>query len=346
MEEGRRTTASARTRSPARPDGRLHHRLMLTVAVALGLVVMVVVVALWHHGPQVNGTAAPSGSSPSAGSPVPAHPSTTTSPVAPSPSTTSSLPPVTTTTNAPLEAQFSSYLGSRQGDVTASVLNLANGQTFRYNPGVGQATASIVKVDIMATLMAQSTASGQPIPAADQQLLHSMIEVSDNESATALWNAVGGPGGITTYNRLVGMGSTVPSSCLQCPGFIYPGWGLTTTTPSDQIALLQSLLFPNARISATDRAEALSLMENITPSEDWGVSSGVPSGVTVALKNGWVPLQNGLWQVNSIGYINGDGRDYLIAVMDNGNPDEQYGIDTIQALSSMVWAAEGPSTTS
>ena len=64
--------------------------------------------------------------------------------------------------------------------------------------------------------------------------------------------------------------------------------------------------------------------------------------MNVALKNGWVPLPDSLWQIDSIGWINGDGRDYLIAVLTDGNPTEDYGIATIDALSSLVWTALTP----
>ena len=65
----------------------------------------------------------------------------------------------------------------------------------------------------------------------------------------------------------------------------------------------------------------------------------VPPQVTVALKNGWLPLNDAGtdWQVNSVGWVSGLGRDYLIAVLSTGNPTEQYGIDTIDQLSGAVW---------
>jgi hypothetical protein len=83
----------------------------------------------------------------------------------------------------------------------------------------------------------------------------------------------------------------------------------------------------------------LSLLENVTPAQRWGVSGGVPAQVTVALKNGWLPLAgvDSDWQINSVGWISGGGRNYLMAVLTTGNPTEQYGIDTIDQLSAMVW---------
>jgi len=124
-----------------------------------------------------------------------------------------------------------------------------------------------------------------------------------------------------------------------CPGFPWPGWGLSTTTPADQLVLLRELVKPSSLITNANRDYALSLMENVTPDQRWGVTGGVPAQATVALKNGWLPLNsaNDNWQINSVGWISGSGRDYLIAVLTTGNPTEQYGIDTIDQLAAMVW---------
>ena len=164
-----------------------------------------------------------------------------------------------------------------------------------------------------------------------------MIEDSDNDAATSLWDEVGGATGIGAYNDRAGLTRTTPSACVTCAGFPWPGWGLTTTVPEDQLTLLKQLITPGPRplLSDAERSYALSLMENVTPGQRWGITGGVPAGVTVALKNGWLPLDdaNTDWQVNSVGWVSGDGRDYLIAVLTTGNPTEQYGIDTINALS-------------
>jgi hypothetical protein len=170
-----------------------------------------------------------------------------------------------------------------------------------------------------------------------------MIEDSDNDAATALWGLVGGSTGIAAYNAQAGLGGTTPSACVQCPGFPWPGWGLTKTTPHDQVTLLRQLFTAGGQLTPADRQFALSLLENVTPAQRWGVSGGVPSGVTVALKNGWLPLDaaNSDWQINSVGWVSGEGRDYLMAVLSTGNPSEQYGISTLNALGSMAWKALG-----
>jgi hypothetical protein len=59
------------------------------------------------------------------------------------------------------------------------------------------------------------------------------------------------------------------------------------------------------------------------------------------LKNGWVPIVSDDWQVNSIGYVSGTGREYLIAVLTNADPNEQYGVATIEGMSSIIWSVLG-----
>jgi hypothetical protein len=247
-----------------------------------------------------------------------------------------------TTAPAPLPDPFgaaAAFLSGRSGTVLAAVEDLATQQTWAVGSGPPQAEASIVKLDILETLLAQRARSGAALSGSDSALAQSMIEDSDNDSATDLWDEVGGGTGIGSFNAAAGLAQTTPSGCVACPGFPWPGWGLTRTVPADQLTLLRQIAAPGPLLSAADRSYALSLLENVTPSQRWGVSGGVPPAVTIALKNGWLPLNDADtdWQVNSIGWVSGQGRDYLVAVLTTGNPSEQYGIDTISGLSAILW---------
>jgi hypothetical protein len=240
-----------------------------------------------------------------------------------------------------LTGAAASYVATRAGTVLAAVYDVGTGRSWRLGDGPAQPAASVVKLDILETLLA--TQGGTALSPGDQSLSQSMIEDSNNGAATSLWYEAGGAAGIGAYNDRAGLTRTTPSACVTCAGFPWPGWGLTTTVPYDQLSLLKQLIAPGPRplLSDAERSYALSLMENVASDQRWGISGGVPAGVTVALKNGWLPLNgaNTDWQVNSIGWVSGDGRDYLIAVLTTGNPTEQYGIDTINALSSLVWTA-------
>ena len=230
-------------------------------------------------------------------------------------------------------------MSERTGTVTAAVYDIRTGQTWTFGSTRPQAEASIVKLNILEALYAQHRTSSGELSASDTSLAESMMEDSDNDAATSLWDAVGGPSEIASFNTSAGLTHTEPSACVQCPDFPWPGWGLSTTTPSDQLALLRELIRPSTLLTDAQRDSALKLMENVAPSQRWGVSGGVPSEARVALKNGWLPLNeaNTNWQVNSIGWVSGSGRDYLLAVLTTGNPSEQYGIDTINQLSAQVW---------
>ena len=96
------------------------------------------------------------------------------------------------------------------------------------------------------------------------------------------------------------------------------------------------MAYPSAVLSAESQAYIEGLMQNVTPSQRWGVSGGVPAGSSVALKNGWLPNGAG-WEINSIGHIAGKGHDYVIAVMTANDPSMAYGITTVEGVSSLVW---------
>ena len=229
---------------------------------------------------------------------------------------------------------MAAYLDGAPGDVTAAVYDRRNGVTALYRPGVTEDEASIMKVDILATLLAQAQARNQPLTDEDQLLAQQMIEESNNDDAQDLWDDEGGASAVAAFNQQAGLTQTVPDAA----GY----WGLSTTTAADQVQLLKAVAFPNGLLSPASRQYQLGLMTGVDPTQAWGVSAGVPPGVTVALKNGWLPLDQGGWQVNSIGYVDGDGRDYLIAVLTSGDATEDRGIDTIERISGLVWRELAP----
>ena len=231
--------------------------------------------------------------------------------------------PLTTT-------QMRSFLATRTGSISIAVRDLLTGQEWLYNPNARDQTASIMKVDILETLLRQAQVADAPLGDETADDVQGMIENSNDEDAQELWNQVGGSSGVGAYDASAGLMATN----LNTQGY----WGESTTSAADQIRLLDELVGPAGLLNGASKRYELGLMENVEADQDWGVSAGVPSGVSVALKNGWVPLtSNTDWEINSIGRIKGDGRDYLIAVLTAHDPSEAYGIDTIQGISPLVW---------
>lgn len=249
----------------------------------------------------------------------------TASPVpAPGPSVPAPADPFT---SAPMRA----LVRSRAGNVTAAVYDMASRQLFLYRPGVQEYEASIAKVDIVAVLLAQAQRRGALLDPAQQQLAAASIEQSDNQQTQLLWSETGYNPAIAAFNASVGMLDTT----LDPAGI----WGQYQTTASDQIMLLDHLAEPNPVLGSAARAYELGLMRAVVPWQAWGVSAGVLAPATVALKNGWAPIAGTAgWQVNSIGWISGRSRDYLIAVLTAGDPGYAYGVQTIDEISALVWS--------
>ena len=225
----------------------------------------------------------------------------------------------------PFTASLRSWLHHRAGNISAAVQDLHSGQTWVYRPGHPEHTASIVKVDILATLLHQRQDEGG-LTEDEQELATGMIQSSDDEDATDLWNEAGAAPGVQAFDDAVGLHHTDADVA----------WGLTTTTPQDQLALLHSVLFKGPLLTRASRDYEYGLMRHIIPFDTWGVTAGPEHHAKVAFKNGWLPY-DGSWQVNSIGSVRGDGRHYLIAVMTDGSPTEAYGIDTIEHVSTTAW---------
>ncbi|MFI7020028.1 serine hydrolase [Streptomyces sp. NPDC050164] len=202
-------------------------------------------------------------------------------------------------------------------------------------------TASIIKVNILATLLLQAQDEHRELTAAERRNAEAMIRTSDNEAANVLWRAIGEAEGLDAANERLGLSSTWGG-----PGI---RWGLTQTTARDQVKLLRAV-FSRGPVASARSPEGLSqasrsyirdLMGQVTQDQDWGVSAAGPQGSRWALKNGWVQRSaTGLWVINSIGQVTVHGRRYLVSVLSSGNASMKSGISLVErAARAAVGAA-------
>ncbi|MEV6115635.1 serine hydrolase [Streptomyces sp. NPDC052109] len=214
--------------------------------------------------------------------------------------------------------------------VSAAVLAVDSGDSAAYGDAAFD-TASIVKVDILATLLLQAQDAGRQLTAAEKAYATKMIENSDNASATELWHAIGRADGLDAANKRFGLTSTTGGD-----GEL---WGLTQTTAADQLVLLRQVFGEDSKLSATSRTYVQGLMESVEADQQWGVSAAA-SGNSWALKNGWLARSTtGLWDVNSIGRVTVDGTDYLVAVLSKGTPTQAKGIALVEAAAKAAVSA-------
>ena len=230
---------------------------------------------------------------------------------------------------SPLTAGLDREVAGRADVASITVCDLLTGQIWRYDPSSVQHTASIVKVDILATLLHDEQVAHAPMDAITRELATEMIEDSDNDAAQALYVQVGQAPGLAAFNALVGLTGTTPNWA----------WGFTDTTSLDQARLVRLFAAPNRILTDASRSFGLGLMRHVVADQDWGVSAGPSPSVRIALKDGWYPTALGDWQVNSIGWVDGAGRDYVLAVLTKDNATMGYGVETIEEVATRVWQA-------
>lgn len=260
------------------------------------------------------------------------------------------------------------YLSGRNDVAQVALFNRRNGQTYLLSNGNDtQYTASIVKVNIVANWLHDYQRQGVKIPGSIPRSvrlpMQRAIENSDNSAATALFHFMGGCHALTRFQKLIPMANTT----VGCETATYYGWGNTKITAADQTRLMKILAYGGRdRVLGTDaRRYELLLMQNTEPDQRFGITCGPwgtrcdppdyaspAPGVTAAWKNGWKtlptctkPIEQCPWQVNSTGWVAGEGRNYVLTVLTTDNPvgtggryGFRYGITTIQNISARIWA--------
>nr|BEK64558.1 serine hydrolase [Kitasatospora purpeofusca] len=258
---------------------------------------------------------------------------TPATPVAPAVTPTATAPTAAaaTTTAAPdtstgaAVAALHNAVDRAEGAVSVAVTDLETGQSLSYGgPGHDFATASIVKLDILAALLLRTQDLGSTPTAAQRALATTMIENSDNDSATGLWDEIGADPGLDAANARFGLTATKAGQ----DGY----WGLTSTTADDQLRLLRQVFTDDSLLSTTSRSYIQELLDQVEDDQRWGVGAAASDG-GFEVKNGWLPRDSdGLWVINSIGRVERDGHELLIAVVSDGNPTDTDGMDLVESV--------------
>ena len=217
-----------------------------------------------------------------------------------------------------------------------SVRDRRTGGTFAFNGGYDTQSASIAKVMIALMTLNKARAAGEELPFERYTQISKAIVNSDNDSADALWEYAGGG---DQYTRLaVGLG--LPNTHADPRS---PFWSWTNTTPDDQCKLAELLVKGSPAIHVEDQLYLLDLMSRTNPGHTWGVGHDRERNVVhVSMKNGWVQFKSldNLWAVNSIGHVQGQGRDYTAAFMCR-RPTFEEGRDLVDAIGADVFRILG-----
>ncbi|MFG3255633.1 serine hydrolase [Streptomyces sp. NPDC048172] len=235
---------------------------------------------------------------------------------------------------ARMDRDLRSVLRQRGGTVAFDVQAPGHGSkgvTCARNAHTLFDAASVAKVLILETVLHRAASERRGPTPRESRLLRAMITRSDNGAASTLWRDVG-LARLKGVLRLAGAGDTSLAA---------RRWGLTRTSARDQTRLLGLLTRPGSPLGHP--RHALDLLAQVDPAQRWGVSAGAPHGVTVHLKNGWLPRRWHGWRVHSVGAFTGEGTrkgtrkgPYRIAVLTQDNPGMRSGVRTIELLSATV----------
>ena len=226
----------------------------------------------------------------------------------------------------PLVVQWKSLLNNYRGhNAMIAIQSQKDGVVHEYNnnPGHRYTMASTVKVAVLAQLLHNTNGN---LTAYQQGLASRMIRNSDNAATTEIVrNYLGGVSRMQELYNALGMTETTPG-----PG---NSWGLTTTTATDQLKLLNEIFMkPQSNyLNDQSRNYIKSLMGSVNADQRWGISAGSSQ---YYIKNGWLALSAPWpWYVDSIGFIPQDNNNgYTIAVYTDNNIPMQVGVNMIESL--------------
>lgn len=211
-----------------------------------------------------------------------------------------------------------------RGHVSLGAVDLASGRSFGAALEAPVHTASVVKLDVLEALLLQAQDGHRPLSPAVDHLATAMIEDSDNDAATRLWDLVGGAAGLARANSRLGLHGTRLDDA---------HWGESTTCAADQLALLGDLVRPDP-LGPAARSYATGLLTHVEDDQRWGVSAAADPGAMTGLKNGWLPRDEdaGRWVVGSVGLITVAGDPVALSVLTENQSSEESGIALVEAL--------------
>jgi hypothetical protein len=180
-------------------------------------------------------------------------------------------------------------------------------------------TGSVVKAMLLVAYLRRLDARGQRhVDPASNAILYPMIHVSDNDAATACWGIVGNAG-------LYGVAHAAGMTDFSNSG----DWAQAQLSAADQARFFFEMdsLIPREFVGY-----ARFLLSTIAGYESWGIPSVArPRGYHVFFKAGWRPTVLGQL-VHQIARLEGHHRVFSLAIMTDGDPSMDYGIQTLDIV--------------
>jgi hypothetical protein len=215
-------------------------------------------------------------------------------------------------------ARAEGALASRSGRTALAVVD-TEGRLAGVNLHRTFVTGSVVKAMLLVAYLRRLDARGQRhVDPASNAILYPMIHVSDNDAATACWSIVGNAG-------LYGVAHAAGMTDFSNSG----DWAQAQLSAADQARFFFAM---DSLIPPEFVGYARFLLSTIAGYESWGIPSVArPRGYRVFFKAGWRPTALGQL-VHQIARLEGHHRVFSMAIMTDGDPSMDYGIQTLDIV--------------
>jgi len=212
------------------------------------------------------------------------------------------------------------FATNREGRVAFAVVD-TSGDLTCYRCRVRYRSASVVKAMLLFAYLNQLARTNEPLTADHEEDLHSMIRVSDNDAATAIWTHVG-------KEELSKLGAQA-----QMTGFaVSDSWGSARITAGDQARFFAGMVDLTAP-AYRDYARALLL--SIAADQSWGIPEVARPQWQVFFKGGWLTSARGSL-VHQVARLESERSSLAIAVLTDRNPSDSYGRETIRGIAERL----------
>lgn len=206
---------------------------------------------------------------------------------------------------------------------TGAVWRNANSDTLIW-------ACSTPKLAMVVDLLLRNDAGTVSLTAEDRDLMHRMLNSSDDNAAHTLWTRYGGEHEFAA--RFPSYGMTDMRFTDEHPHH----WGWILTTADDLDRLMDYVL---TKLPAAHRDYIVKEMRSVDVNQQWGVW-GAGADARPGNKNGWSDdNDDGSWLMNSVGFV-GPGERYTLAVMNNTQVVENgfdVGMETTTEISRIMF---------
>lgn len=232
-----------------------------------------------------------------------------------------------------LQNEIENFLSSRSGEYGVYVKNLKTNEYFEINEHP-MFSASIIKLFIMSAVYDKIYNGELEYTEHIKEVIRIMIEQSDNDAANELVTLLGNgdiDAGFDAENEVtlkMGFGNTKQQTDLQNVR-THPAKGRNYASPSNSGRLLE--LVYNGEFYGEDISrDAMKFLKN--QQTLYKIPAGLPDGTVTANKTGEMTGVQ-----NDAAIVFTDNCDYILCVMGNYVESEDYGVETIVRVSSIVY---------